>query len=92
VVILSDAPHMRPVDISMTSTDGCARDVMAVTRMRFVQEAELGRAAPTRIRKSDGCAERIRLLTPTPRQKLPEISPIFNADTVRLPVFAGKGR
>jgi hypothetical protein len=25
--------------------------------MRFVQEAELGRAAPTRIRKSDGCAE-----------------------------------
>jgi hypothetical protein len=25
--------------------------------VRFVQEAELGRAAPTRIRKSDGCAE-----------------------------------
>ena len=49
--------EMRPVDVNVISTDGCARDVMAITRMRFVQEAELGRAAPTRIRKSDGCAE-----------------------------------
>jgi hypothetical protein len=44
VVIWSNAPHMRPVDVNMISTDGCARDVMAITRMRFVQEAELGRA------------------------------------------------
>jgi hypothetical protein len=54
VVIWSDAPHMRPVDVNMISTDGCARDVMAITRMRFVQEAELGRAAPTRIPRDDG--------------------------------------
>jgi hypothetical protein len=54
VVIWSNAPHMRPVDVNMISTDGCARDVMAITRMRFVQEAELGRAAPTRIRKMCG--------------------------------------
>jgi hypothetical protein len=36
---------MRPVDVSMISTDGCARDVMVITRMRFEQEAELGRTA-----------------------------------------------
>jgi len=37
-----------------TSAADCARDVMAITRMRFVQGAELGRAAPTRILRDDG--------------------------------------
>ena len=31
-------------------------------------------------------------MLPAPRQKLPEISPIFKADSVRLHVFAGKGQ
>jgi hypothetical protein len=43
VIISPNAPHMRPVDVEMVSTDSCARDVMAITRKRFVQEAELGR-------------------------------------------------
>jgi hypothetical protein len=34
---------MRPVDMNMTSTDGCARDVMAITRMRFAFRKGLGR-------------------------------------------------
>ena len=40
------------IDEHKTSAADCTRDVMAITKVRF-----LGRAAPTRIRKSDGCAE-----------------------------------
>jgi hypothetical protein len=36
VIISSNAPHMRPVDVEMISTDGCTRDVMAITKVRFL--------------------------------------------------------
>jgi hypothetical protein len=35
---------------------------------------------------------RIRIMRPAPRQKLPEISPIFKTDTVRLHVSREKDR